>query len=84
MSLLKQLEKAAESHDDKAIVELYLAIIDASKVFKTHIATFFNQQSNLQDFDRYGKFLFPSSIDVLSLGSTFFIFGRPLCSKPFL
>ncbi len=58
MGLLKQLEKAAESNDDKTIVELYLAIVDASKVFKTHLATFFNQQSNLSEFDRYGKFSF--------------------------
>ena len=74
MGLLKQLEKAAESHDDKAIVELYLAIVDASKVFKTHIATFFNQQPNLQDFDRYGKFLFPSFFDPFSFESNSFFF----------
>ena len=73
MGLLKQLEKAAESHDDKAIVELYLAIVDASKVFKTHIATFFNQQSSLQDFDRYGKISFSFIFNVLFFQSTLIV-----------
>ena len=57
MGLLKELEKAAESHEDKTIISLYLSILDALKNFKSHKATFFNELPNLNSFDQYGNFL---------------------------